>query len=87
MDSEGLGHRVLDRVGQCVMTCPTTACFNGWPDGDKTVPMGKSLRYFGDGFQASKVIAGERFWRIPVLSGEFLVADTVGVGRGVAAAT
>jgi formylmethanofuran--tetrahydromethanopterin N-formyltransferase len=83
MDSEGLGHRVLDRVGQCVMTCPTTACFNGWPGGDKTVPMGKSLRYFGDGFQASKVIAGERFWRIPVLSGEFLVADTVGVGRGV----
>jgi formylmethanofuran--tetrahydromethanopterin N-formyltransferase len=83
MDSEGLGHRVLDRVGQSVMTCPTTACFDGWPDGDKTVPMGKSLRYFGDGFQASKVIAGERFWRIPVLSGEFLVADTVGVGRGV----
>jgi formylmethanofuran--tetrahydromethanopterin N-formyltransferase len=84
MDSEGLAHRVLDRVGQCVMTCPTTACFNGVLDGDKTVPMGKSLRYFGDGFQASKVIAGERFWRIPVLSGEFLVADTVGVGRGVA---
>ena len=83
MDSEGLGHRVLDRVGQCVMTCPTTACFNGWPGGDKTVPIGKSLRYFGDGFQASKVIAGERFWRIPVLSGEFLVADSVGVGRGV----
>jgi formylmethanofuran--tetrahydromethanopterin N-formyltransferase len=83
MDSEGLGHRVLDRVGQSVMTCPTTACFDGWPGGDKTVPMGKSLRYFGDGFQASKVIAGERFWRIPVLSGEFLVADTVGVGRGV----
>jgi formylmethanofuran--tetrahydromethanopterin N-formyltransferase len=83
MDSEGLGHRVLDRVGQSVMTCPTTACFDGWPGGDKTVPMGKSLRYFGDGFQASKVIAGERFWRIPVLSGEFLAADTVGVGRGV----
>ena len=83
MDSDGLSHRVLDRVGQSVMTCPTTACFNGWPDGDKTVPMGKSLRYFADGFQASKVIAGERFWRIPVLSGEFLVADTVGVGRGV----
>jgi formylmethanofuran--tetrahydromethanopterin N-formyltransferase len=83
MDTEGLGHRVIDRVGQSVMTCPTTACFDGWPGSDRTVPMGKSLRYFGDGFQASKVIAGERFWRIPVLSGEFLVADTVGVGRGV----
>jgi formylmethanofuran--tetrahydromethanopterin N-formyltransferase len=84
MDREGLGHRVLDRVGQCVMTCPTTACFDGF-DGDagRTVPMGASLRYFADGFQASKVIAGRRYWRIPVLSGEFLVQDTVGVGTGV----
>ena len=50
MDREGLGHRVLDRVGQCVMTCPTTACFDGFDgDADRTVPMGASLRYFADG--------------------------------------
>ena len=84
MDREGLGQRVLDRVGQCVMTCPTTACFDGFEGvADGSVPMGASLRYFGDGFQASKVIGGRRFWRIPVLSGEFLVQDTVGVGTGV----
>jgi formylmethanofuran--tetrahydromethanopterin N-formyltransferase len=83
MDREGVGKRVLDRVGQCVLTCPTTACFDGLQDADRTVPLGRSLRYFGDGFQASKVIAGERFWRIPVMEGEFLVADSVGVGRGV----
>ncbi|HTU87631.1 MAG TPA: formylmethanofuran--tetrahydromethanopterin N-formyltransferase [Solirubrobacteraceae bacterium] len=83
MDREGVGHRVLDRVGQCVMTCPTTACFDGLPEGERTVGLGKSLRYFGDGFQASKVIAGQRFWRIPVMEGEFLVSDSVGVGRGV----
>ena len=47
------------------------------------MPLGASLRYFGDGFQASKVIAGQRFWRIPVMEGEFLVAESVGVGRGV----
>jgi formylmethanofuran--tetrahydromethanopterin N-formyltransferase len=47
------------------------------------VPLGRSLRYFGDGFQASKVIAGQRFWRIPVMEGEFLVSESVGVGRGV----
>ena len=47
------------------------------------MPLGKSLRYFGDGFQASKVIAHERFWRIPVMEGEFLVCESVGVGRGV----
>src|SRR5690606_16340324 len=29
MDAEGLGKRLVERIGQCVMTCPTTACFNG----------------------------------------------------------
>jgi formylmethanofuran--tetrahydromethanopterin N-formyltransferase len=83
MDREGVGKRVLERVGQSVMTCPTTACFDGLPGAERTVPLGRSLRYFGDGFQASKVIAGQRFWRIPVMEGEFLVSESVGVGRGV----
>ncbi len=83
MDREGVGKRVLERVGQSVMTCPTTACFDGLPGAEGTVALGSKLRYFGDGFQASKVIAGRRFWRIPVMEGEFLVCDSVGVGRGV----
>jgi formylmethanofuran--tetrahydromethanopterin N-formyltransferase len=83
MDREGVGKRVLERVGQSVLTCPTTACFDGLPRAEGTVPLGRSLRYFGDGFQGSKVIGGERFWRIPVMEGEFLVCETVGVGRGV----
>jgi formylmethanofuran--tetrahydromethanopterin N-formyltransferase len=83
MDREGVGKRIVERVGQTVMTCPTTACFNGLPDAERTAPLGATLRYFGDGFQASKVIAGERFWRIPVMEGEFLVAEAVGVGKGV----
>jgi formylmethanofuran--tetrahydromethanopterin N-formyltransferase len=83
MDREGVGKRVTERVGQCVMTCPTTACFDGLPGAERTVGLGATLRYFGDGFQASKVIAGQRFWRIPVMEGEFLVSDSVGVGRGV----
>jgi formylmethanofuran--tetrahydromethanopterin N-formyltransferase len=83
IDREGVGKRVLERVGQSVMTCPTTACFDGIPNAETSVPLGASLRYFGDGFQASKVIAGKRFWRIPVMEGEFLVCESVGVGRGV----
>ena len=83
MDREGVGKRVLERVGQSVMTCPTTACFDGLPGAERTAALGSSLRYFGDGFQASKVIAGRRFWRIPVMDGEFLVSESVGVGRGV----
>ena len=83
MDHEGVGKRVLERVGQSVMTCPTTACFDGLKGAERTVPLGASLRYFGDGFQASKVIAGRRFWRIPVMEGEFLASESIGVGHGV----
>jgi formylmethanofuran--tetrahydromethanopterin N-formyltransferase len=83
MDREGVGKRIVERVGQCVMTCPTTACFDGLPGAERTVGLGATLRYFGDHFQASKVIAGRRFWRIPVMEGEFLVSDSAGVGQGV----
>ena len=83
MDREGVGKRIVERVGQSVMTCPTTACFDGLPGAERTAALGGTLRYFGDGFQASKVIDGQRFWRIPVMEGEFLVCDSVGVGRGV----
>src|SRR5688572_8336367 len=27
-DAEGLGRQLIDRVGQTVLTCPTTACFD-----------------------------------------------------------
>jgi len=83
MDREGVGKRIVERVGQSVMTCPTTACFDGLPGAERTAALGGTLRHFGDGFQASKVIAGQRFWRIPVMEGEFLVCESVGVGRGV----
>ena len=66
------------------MTCPTTAVFDGLPDVEKRVPLGKQLRYFGDGYQKSKLVAGRRYWRVPVMDGEFLVEDRIGVAKGVA---
>ena len=74
MDSENLGKRLMERIGQCVMTCPSTACYNGIAEGNEIV-VGGQLRYFGDGYQISKEIAGKRLWRIPVMDGEFLVDD------------
>jgi formylmethanofuran--tetrahydromethanopterin N-formyltransferase len=82
--AEPLGKAVANRAGQCLMTCPTTALFDGLPDAGERVPLGKHLRYFGDGFQKSKVIAGKRYWRVPVMDGEFLVAETAGLVKGVA---
>ena len=83
MDAESLGKRLVERIGQTVLTCPTTACFDGLPDASERAAAGKALRVFGDGFQASKVVAGARYWRIPVMDGEFLVSESFGVVKGV----
>jgi formylmethanofuran--tetrahydromethanopterin N-formyltransferase len=82
-DREGLGKRLVERIGQTVLTCPTTACFNGL-DGERQVDVGGLLRYFGDGWQASKVLDGTRYWRIPVMEGEFLIEERFGIVKGVA---
>ena len=81
---DALAKAVLNRVGQCVMTCPTTACFNGLPLGEKTISVGGGLRYFGDGWQKSKKLDDRRYWRIPVMDGEFTCEETFGTTKGVA---
>ncbi|GBD35930.1 Formyltransferase/hydrolase complex subunit D [bacterium HR36] len=112
---DSLQKAVVNRVGQCILTCPTTACYNGLPLApDKVIRVGGQLRYFGDGWQISKVLeprpeqppamAGlqaplsasrvqigqhktrlrRRFWRIPVMEGEFICEDFFGTVKGVA---
>lgn len=83
MGKDDLPKRLIERVGQTVLTCPTTACYDGLPDAPDRVGVGSALRFFGDGFQSSKVIGGERFWRIPVMEGEFLVQEKFGMVKGV----
>ena len=82
MDADGLGKRLMERIGQCVMTCPTTACFNGL-ESDTTANVGGQLRYFGDGHQISKVLGEQRLWRIPVMDGEFVVEEHFGIQDAV----
>jgi len=79
---DDLPKRIMERVGQTVMTCPTTACFNGLDAPDK-MKIGGQLRYFGDGYQMSKYIQGRRYWRIPVMEGEFLIEEKIGMQRSV----
>jgi formylmethanofuran--tetrahydromethanopterin N-formyltransferase len=79
---DDLSKRLMERIGQTVMTCPTTACFNGLVS-DTTMSIGGQLRYFGDGYQASKLIGDRRFWRIPVMEGEFLIEEKFGMQRSV----
>ena len=82
---DALQKAVIGRVGQCILTCPTTACYNGLPVvKDKTIRVGGNLRFFGDGFQFSKKLEGRRWWRLPTMDGEFTCEDVFGTVKGVA---
>ncbi|MFO0896641.1 MAG: formylmethanofuran--tetrahydromethanopterin N-formyltransferase [Pirellulales bacterium] len=81
---DALQKAVVNRVGQCILTCPTTACYNGLPVvKDKAIRIGGQLRYFGDGFQASKRLEERRYWRVPVMDGEFVCEDKFGTVKGI----
>ena len=82
MNSENLAKQVLRRVGQCILTTPTTACFSGL-ETDEKINLGNAIRYFGDGFQISKRINNKKFWRIPVMEGEFVIEDKTSVTSGI----
>lgn len=82
---------MLNRIGQCVLTCPTTAVYNGLPEdmADDMLDVGKSIRFFGDGYQVKMRmddgwLGRRRFWRIPVMEGEFLIEEKFGAKKAVA---
>jgi formylmethanofuran--tetrahydromethanopterin N-formyltransferase len=82
---DALQKAVVNRVGQCILTCPTTACYNGLPvQKERALRIGGNLRFFGDTFQFSKLLDGRRYWRLPVMDGEFVCEDLFGTVKGVA---
>jgi formylmethanofuran--tetrahydromethanopterin N-formyltransferase len=85
MSAKDLQKQVERRTGQCVLTCPTTAAYGGIPDEavHEWLGLGRRLRFFGDGFQISKLIDGRRYWRIPVMDGEFLCEDRIGLVKAI----
>jgi formylmethanofuran--tetrahydromethanopterin N-formyltransferase len=78
-----LKHQLMERIGQCIMTCPTTTAFNGLL-GKRVLRIGSSLRYFGDGFQKKTMVADRKCWKIPVMEGNFIVEDGFGAMEAVA---
>jgi len=82
MGSAVLMKQLETRMGQCILTCPTAAAFSGI-DGSDRISLGKNLRFFGDGFQISKQFGGKRYWRVPVMDGEFITEETTGMVRAV----
>jgi formylmethanofuran--tetrahydromethanopterin N-formyltransferase len=83
MGPKRMQEQLMKRVGQCIMTCVTTACFDGLEGCERTVNVGGQLRYFGDGYQISKLLEGRRLWRIPVMEGEFVVDESFNIRKAV----
>jgi formylmethanofuran--tetrahydromethanopterin N-formyltransferase len=86
-----LSESILNRLGQSVLTCPSTAVYNGLPKelADEMLDIGKSIRFFGDGYQVKMRMGDgwqkrQRFWRIPVMQGEFLIEEKIGAKKAVA---
>ncbi len=75
---EALAPQLKNRVGQCVLTSPGSACYAG-VDAKRRIGLGQGPRYFGDGFQTAKILGKNRYWRVPVMDGEFVVEETSGV--------
>jgi len=76
--------QMIMRIGQCVLTCPTTAAFDALPNAVRKLKIGLALRKFGDGFQRRDKLGDRNVWRIPVMEGEFIIEDKFGVKKGVA---
>jgi formylmethanofuran--tetrahydromethanopterin N-formyltransferase len=70
--------QVKNRIGQCVLTSPGSACYAGL-DAPLKIGLGKAPRFFGDGFQTAKKLGDSRYWRVPVMDGEFVIEETTGV--------
>jgi formylmethanofuran--tetrahydromethanopterin N-formyltransferase len=79
-----LKHQLMERIGQCIMTCPTTSAYNGFETAKRKLNVGSSLRYFGDGFQKKTMVNGRRCWTIPVMEGSFIVEEGFGAQEAVA---
>ena len=82
MSKGDMEKHLLLRLGQCIMTSPTSACYNDLKSESK-VRVGGKLRYFGDGFQSSKQLEERRLWRVPVMDGEFIIEESFGVKEAV----
>lgn len=77
-----LQRQLQNRVAQCVLTTPGSACYAGL-EGEEALKLGNALRFFGDGWQISKRFAGKHYWRVPVMDGEFVLEESYGVVKGV----
>ena len=81
---KSLEEQLLERIGQCVLTAPTTAVFNGLPDAEKQFDTGFKLKFFADGTEFETEVAGRKAYGIPMMEGDFIIEHSIGAVDGVA---
>ncbi|MFQ5800379.1 MAG: formylmethanofuran--tetrahydromethanopterin N-formyltransferase [Candidatus Hydrothermarchaeales archaeon] len=75
-------HELLGRIGQCILTAPTTAVFD-WCDSGEKIDVGNKMRFFADGYESYKRIDDREMVSIPVMMGEFLIEKELGIAKGI----
>lgn len=80
-----LEHQLLERIGQCVLTSATTAVFDAMGDeAEEQLKVGFKLKFFGDGFETKDTIDGRTVYKVPIMSGNFIIEGELGIKKGVA---
>ncbi len=81
---KNLDHELLERIGMGILTAPTTAVFDALDEADEKLNIGFKLKFFGDGYEEEVEIAGKKVNSIPIMSGDFLIENDLGIKDGVA---
>ncbi len=82
---EELEHQLIERIGQCILTSATTAVFDAMGDlADEKLRIGFKLKFFADGYDSEGVIGGRKIYKIPLMSGDFVIEEELGIKGGVA---
>ncbi|RLI78564.1 formylmethanofuran--tetrahydromethanopterin N-formyltransferase [Archaeoglobales archaeon] len=84
MSKKGLEEQLLARLGQCVLTAPTAAAFNGLPDVEDRFDTGFKLKFFADGYEKEVEVGGRKCWAVPMMEGDFIIENDVSYVDGVA---
>ncbi len=77
-----LEHELIHRIGQCILTAPTTAVWN-ITDSENTFKIGYKMGFFADGFQKEEQRFGRTVINIPRMMGEFLIEKEIGYAKGI----
>ncbi len=81
---KSLEEQLLKRLGQCILTAPTAAMWNGLPNAEKQFDMGFKLKFFADGFESEANIGGRKAYKIPLMQGDFIAEHNIGAQEGIA---